>query len=904
MGLSIPRVAVTGTALLAALVGWLPTPARAQQPRGGTASPAGQPVYVIGDTWSRSDGDWTLSRIENDRYVYTTGGASEFHLTRDLAVARVVVDGTVTLSLEPPAVLRWPLKPGASGVNNTILSPPPHVPVSNSGGDSQLTWKVAAEEMITVAGGAIASMPIAYNIYARAPSGMLSVGSFTVWYAPSARRIVKATSAIRGLTFELTGPPAVMAAAPPAPAPAPAPPASAPSPAPALPRPPSPTAKPTTPPEIAVLEPSTTTPLRGDAVALKIEVKSASRLKTLTIHGKGLDRSVTPEAGLAPGTPWRVAISVPLSEGSNVIRLEAVDEHGNRAVEVATLTRQSLVGLELVGPPQASVRGDQAAHALNARGRVRVELPPGTYEVEASKDGFVPARATVTLKPGQGTVEQRLAMAPVVAPTLRVLAPKPGTVQRGGDAKLRVEVQSPYRVQSLRVGRERDSALQLFTPAAGAKAGEPWLVETLVTLVEGNNAIRLEVVDEHGIRSEQTLTLVRESAVAVEKPPAPPAPPPVAALPPTDTEPPKIAINYPPPEARVDREQITVLGLVTDNAELDRVLVSVNGTLLTAGGERATGKSHSIRTPVTLQPGENVIEVTAIDRAGNAVQSIRTITRAVPAVATPVPSIGNRWAVVIGVGKYESAAIPSLRYTVADAEAMYRTLIGPAGFKKDNVLLLTDRSERKPTLKNIKYALGTFLARSAQKDDTVLIYFAGHGAPETDQRGLERDGLAKYLIPSDADPDDLYSTALPMDELQTIFGRLESERVVAFLDACYSGAAGGRTFAARKTRAGGVDDLFLERLTRSKGRAIITASRPAEVSIELPELGHGIFTHYLVEGLKGAADGNRDGIVTLQELYEYVESQVSRKSRSVGGNQHPVMKGELEGVLPLTRVGR
>ena len=217
---------------------------------------------------------------------------------------------------------------------------------------------------------------------------------------------------------------------------------------------------------------------------------------------------------------------------------------------------------------------------------------------------------------------------------------------------------------------------------------------------------------------------------------------------------------------------------------------------------------------------------------------------------------------------------------------MYEVLTAGAGFKKDHVFLLTDRAERKPTLRNIKYALGTLLARSARKDDTVIVYFAGHGAPEVDPRGIERDGLAKYLIPSDADPDDLYSTALPMDELQTIFGRIEAERVVMFLDACYSGAAGGRTFASKKTRAGSVDDLFLERLTRAKGRAIITASRPAEVSIELPELGHGIFTYFLTEGLRGAADLNRDGI----------------KARSVGGNQHPVMKGELEGVLPLTKV--
>jgi uncharacterized caspase-like protein len=317
----------------------------------------------------------------------------------------------------------------------------------------------------------------------------------------------------------------------------------------------------------------------------------------------------------------------------------------------------------------------------------------------------------------------------------------------------------------------------------------------------------------------------------------------------------------------------------------------------------------AVAVPVTLRSGANAIVITASEPDGTVRQEVRTIiydapkvAAVPPAPAAPAAPAHERWAVVVGVGNYESAAIPRLRYTVPDAEAVYETLIGPAGFKKDNVLLLTDRSERKPTLRNIKWALGTFLGRSARKDDTVFIFFAGHGAPEVDTRGIERDGLAKYLIPSDADPDDLYSTALPMDELQTIFGRIEAERVVAFLDACYSGAAGGRTFAAKKTRAGAVDDLFLERLTRSKGRAIITASRPTEVSIELPELGHGIFSYYLVSGLRGAADLNRDGIISLQELYEYVEQQVTAKSRSVGGNQHPVMKGELEGVLPLAKV--
>jgi uncharacterized caspase-like protein len=248
--------------------------------------------------------------------------------------------------------------------------------------------------------------------------------------------------------------------------------------------------------------------------------------------------------------------------------------------------------------------------------------------------------------------------------------------------------------------------------------------------------------------------------------------------------------------------------------------------------------------------------------------------------------------------------VPTLRFSVADAEAVAQVLVERAGFKKENVLLLTDRSEKKPTLRNLKWALGTFLARSAKKQDLVFIYFAGHGAPEIDPRGIESDGFAKYLVPIDADPNDLYATGLPMDELQTIFDRIEAERIVVFLDACYSGAAGGRTFTSARTRAAKVDEIFLDRLTRSSGRAIVTAARASEVSVELPELGHGVFTYYLLQGLRGTADLDRDGIVSLQELYQYLEQEVSRKSRSANGNQHPVMKGEVDGTLPLVKVGR
>jgi hypothetical protein len=366
-----------------------------------------------------------------------------------------------------------------------------------------------------------------------------------------------------------------------------------------------------------------------------------------------------------------------------------------------------------------------------------------------------------------------------------------------------------------------------------------------------------------------------------------------------------VTFRNPSDEAGVSDPSLIVTGTASSSKGIARVVMTLNGAEVHRQSESGGPRSVVVSVPVTFVAGSNTLTLTAAEPDGTVRQDVRTVifTPAATAPVAPPPKVTReQWAVIIGAGQYHSAAIPRLRYAVPDAEAVYRTLIGPGGFQKDHVVLLTDNAERKPTLRNIRWALGTFLARSARKDDTVVIFFAGHGAPETDLRGAERDGLAKYLIPVDADPDDLYSTALPMDEITTIFERIAAERVVAFLDACYSGAAGGRTFASLKTRAVNVDDLFLERLTRSKGRAIITASRPTEVSIELTELGHGIFTYYLVQGLQGAADGNRDGIVSLQELYEYVEQQVAQKSRAVGGNQHPVMKGEMEGVWPLVRV--
>ncbi len=266
----------------------------------------------------------------------------------------------------------------------------------------------------------------------------------------------------------------------------------------------------------------------------------------------------------------------------------------------------------------------------------------------------------------------------------------------------------------------------------------------------------------------------------------------------------------------------------------------------------------------------------------------------------PIPK--NAYGVVIGIGKYEDKNIPTLKYAKEDALEIYNILTDPkyGNFPKENVRLLLDEQA---TLTEIRSAMGTFLARKAGKDDMVCIYFAGHGSPEIDPTGNADDKLEKFIVPYNAKKDDLFGYGLSMDTVRKILDeRIKSKRAVFFIDSCYSGEAGGRTFSRSDvaTRNITISEKFLEQLS-GEGRIIITASKPDELSLETDELRHGIFTYYLAEGLKGKADLNKDGFVTVDELYSYVYEQVTKKARQLGVGQHPLKKGTIVGKIPLTR---
>ncbi len=156
---------------------------------------------------------------------------------------------------------------------------------------------------------------------------------------------------------------------------------------------------------------------------------------------------------------------------------------------------------------------------------------------------------------------------------------------------------------------------------------------------------------------------------------------------------------------------------------------------------------------------------------------------------------------------------------------------------------------------------------------------------------MDGDGFEKYPLAHEADLNDLYTTVISMDEIKKIFQRIRVERLIFIADTCYSGASGGRTILSSKTRAS-LSDSFYERITRGKARVSIASCSANEVSKEDDKLKHGVFTYYLIEGLRGRADYDKDGLITVEEIFGYLSKTVPNASRQ---DQHPIKKGVTEG---------
>jgi hypothetical protein len=213
----------------------------------------------------------------------------------------------------------------------------------------------------------------------------------------------------------------------------------------------------------------------------------------------------------------------------------------------------------------------------------------------------------------------------------------------------------------------------------------------------------------------------------------------------------------------------------------------------------------------------------------------------------------------------------------ADARAMAALLSSRNGsFPREGVTVIDDGAA---TQRNVLASLRRVFY-GAKSDETIFVYFAGHG-------GVEK--RAYYFLAQDADPYRLAETGVPLTEIKRLFERSASRRVFVWLDCCHSGGI----LARGKTAA---DDLsVLKReigVVQGEGKIIVAACASDQKAYECPKLGHGLFTHALLRGLRGEARGVH-GEVTATSLYEYIDREVTHPL------QQPVFQGRMAGRIIL-----
>ena len=328
-------------------------------------------------------------------------------------------------------------------------------------------------------------------------------------------------------------------------------------------------------------------------------------------------------------------------------------------------------------------------------------------------------------------------------------------------------------------------------------------------------------------------------------------------------------------------------GRVTDKA--NKIFVEIDGQPVQVKKGKFKVKRYS--------PVDEQIKIVAIDQWGNKSKTKLvniTIDIDETIVANKLEplnpsnisnkSSNNKVALIIGIENYTEA--PKANYANLDAKYFFDYARRAFGVNKQNINLLVN--EEATVVKTDK-AVSLWLKSKIKKNKSdLIIFFAGHGLASSDGKEL-------YLLPQDGNPDRLERTALSRTDLFKEIISLNPKSVTMFLDTCYSGVsrdeqmllASARPIRIVADEQEGIPDNF----------TIFSASQLDQISSGLKEANHGIFSYYLMKGMEGNADINKDKKITNGELLAYMDENVSQKAAEQGREQNPSLAGDPDKVL-------
>jgi uncharacterized caspase-like protein len=252
--------------------------------------------------------------------------------------------------------------------------------------------------------------------------------------------------------------------------------------------------------------------------------------------------------------------------------------------------------------------------------------------------------------------------------------------------------------------------------------------------------------------------------------------------------------------------------------------------------------------PATAQGGvHNLTETTEV--SGTVVARHKHVRHEETEKSEQLPEdnrpIADKWAIVMGVGKFKDPTIPSLRYAAKDAQDFADFLIKEQHFAPDHVrLLLNEKATKTEFLDEIG---DKFLPRVVHRDDLVVLFFSSHGSP------ADRDiGGSNFVVAYDTKKDSLYSTGIEMQELTRILRERtpkanadkEGARVCILMDACHSGGGADGAKDAEST------NIDAKKIDVGRGQLVISSSSANERSWESKRYKNGVFTKNLMDALR------------------------------------------------------
>lgn len=304
------------------------------------------------------------------------------------------------------------------------------------------------------------------------------------------------------------------------------------------------------------------------------------------------------------------------------------------------------------------------------------------------------------------------------------------------------------------------------------------------------------------------------------------------------------------------------------------------GTLFMKDGNEAMGYwsegEYLGKTNPNIPAADEIVTTPEVTKKETPIKAVETSKPAekVKEIVEKAPSELKVWALVIGVSSYDH--MPVLRYTDDDAYRMYAFLKSPEGGAIDDAhikVMIDEEATKEGIIKNMKA-----LYAKAGPNDLVMMYFSGHG-------------LKGAFLPIDYDG---YNNKLDHEEISEIFKQSPAKYKLVIADACHSGSL----FAMRDASAKNALASYYESLAQAQsGTALIMSSKSEETSLESSGLRQGVFSHFLIRGLKGEADTDENNIVNVKELYDYINKNVQDYT---GRRQSPVIQGDYDPTMTVS----